>query len=141
MFPAISYEDKDELKTKLRNICNKYGKVKIPKNIRDVIDNLMKRDDILLLKQDKGKGIVILDRTIYNEKCLDMLNTEQFKNLNKDPTRPTERKLQSLQRKIKPSLPDNVYRNLYPTGSSPGKFYGLAKFHKLKESDGVDKVP
>ena len=96
MFPAISYEDKDELKTKLRNICNKYGKVKIPKNIRDVIDNLMKRDDILLLKQDKGKGIVILDRTIYNEKCLDMLNTEQFKKLNKDPTRPIERKLQSL---------------------------------------------
>ena len=44
-------------------------------------------------------------------------------------------------RKIKTSLPENVYRQLYPTGSSSGRFYGLAKVHKLKEDDGIDELP
>ena len=72
---------------------------------------------------------------------MNLLNSEQFKKLDKDPTRPTERKLQSLLRKIKTNLPENVYRQLYPTGSSAGKFYGLAKVHKLKEGDGIEKLP
>ena len=28
-------------------------------------------------------------------------------------------------------MPQNVYSKLYPSGSSPGKFYGTAKTHKL----------
>ena len=140
-FPVLPNEDKDELKTKLRNICNKYVKTKIPKEKQTVVDALTKRDDIILLKQDKGKGIVILDKSTYTNKCLELLNSTQFKRLDKDPTRPTERKLQSMLRKIKPNLPDNMYRQLYPTGSSPGKFYGLAKVHKLNQGDGVEKLP
>ena len=34
-----------------------------------------------------------------------------------------------------------MYRNLYPTGSSPGKFNGLLKCHQLIECIGVDKLP
>ena len=33
------------------------------------------------------------------------------------------------------------YKKLYPTGSTEGRFYGTAKNHKLKEGDGVDKLP
>jgi hypothetical protein len=29
----------------------------------------------------------------------------------------------------------------YPTGSSPGKFYGAAKVHKLKQGESVDNLP
>jgi len=58
---------------------NKYEKIKIPKGKKDVINNLMKRDDIVLLKQDKGKGIVILDKTKYTEKCLKCLTQTDSK--------------------------------------------------------------
>ena len=52
-----------------------------------------------------------------------------------------ERKVQNLLRKIKSKLPDNTYQELYPTGSRPGQFYGLAKIHKLKENERIDEIP
>ena len=82
-----------------------------------------------------------MDRTDYIQKCNDLLSSSQFKLLETDPTRPTERKLQSLLRKIKPKIPEHLYKQLYPTGSCPGKFYGTAKIHKLKNGDGIDKLP
>ena len=33
-----------------------------------------------------------------------------------------------------------MYKRLYPTSSTPGSFYGIAKVHKLKEREGVDKL-
>ena len=53
----------------------------------------------------------------------------------------TERKVQNVLRKIKSKFPPNEYKQLYPTGSSPGKFYGTAKIHKLSQGDQVDKLP
>ena len=38
-------------------------------------------------------------------------------------------------------LSENEYKQLYPTGSAPGKFYGTAKIHKLKENDDVNQLP
>ena len=38
-------------------------------------------------------------------------------------------------------MPKEVYQKLYPTGSSPGKFYGTAKIHKLQPNQGVDELP
>ena len=53
----------------------------------------------------------------------------------------TERKVQNVLRKIKSTFSPNEYKQLYPTGSSPGKFYGTAKIHKLSQGDQVDKLP
>ena len=33
-----------------------------------------------------------IDRNRYTNKCLNILNTEQFQKLNRDPTKPTEAK-------------------------------------------------
>ena len=83
-----------------------------------------------------------MNRTDYNSKCNNLLSTKQFKQLKDDPTRPIECKMQSLLRKIKSKLPDEeTYKKLYPTGSAPGKFYGTAKVHKLKDGEQVDKLP
>ena len=39
---------------------------------RKIISDSSKRDDILL-KQDKGRGGVVMDRSKYTAKCLEML--------------------------------------------------------------------
>ena len=70
-----------------------------------------------------------------------MLQTPQFTKLDTDPTKTTEKKVQNLLRKIKAQLPDGIYKKLYPSGSQPGLFYGLAKVHKLKECEGVGQLP
>ena len=74
-----------------------------------------------------------MDRNMYTNKCFDLLDNEQFKYLDNDPTSKTEGKVQRLLRSIKSKLPEKVYKTVYPTGSRPGKFYGTAKLHKLTE--------
>ena len=46
----------------------------MPCEYRRITVNLSKNDSILLMKQDKGRG-VIMDENKYTEKCLEMLNT------------------------------------------------------------------
>ena len=82
-----------------------------------------------------------MKRQKYTEKCLQMLTANQFVKLNSDPMKTTERKVQNVLRKIKSRFSPNECKQLYPTGSSPGKFYGTAKIHKLSQGDQVEKLP
>ena len=70
-----------------------------------------------------------------------ILNTKQFFKLQKDPTKNIEMKIQKAVRKIKNKLSPKEYLNIYPTGSSPGKFYGTAKKHKLTPTRTIDDLP
>ena len=95
----------------------------------------------MLLRQDKGRGIVIIDRNRYTNKYLNILNTKQFRKLDKDPTKPTEAKIQRALRKIKNHLSNQEYMRIYPTGSAPQKFYGTAKKHKIPANGTISYLP
>ena len=56
------------------------------------------------MKQDKRSAAVIMDKTKYQEKCLALLNTNQFVKLNRDPTKQIETKIQRVLRKIKSNI-------------------------------------
>ena len=102
---------------------------------KKVIDRLSKNNNIIIIKQDKERGVVILDRPKYIDRCLPMVATKNFSKLEYDPTSKLESKVQRTLRKIKSKLPENVYKKLYPTGSYPGKFYGNAKVPKLSNKN------
>ena len=70
-----------------------------------------------------------------------LLNTKQFEKLDNDPTKTADGKIQRMLRKIKPKLPEHEYKVLYPSGSSPGKFYGTAETHKVLENGNIDQLP
>ena len=118
------------LKTKLRTACEQYNNISVPYKERE-ISKLKKNQNIMLLHQDKGTGIVIIDRNRYTNKCLNILNTEQFRKLDRDPTKPIEAKIRSAVRKIKSHLSNQEYMRISPTASAPGKFYGTVKKHKI----------
>ena len=127
-----------QTKANLRNTCDKYTKIiKVPYKYRKVVKKLSETKDIAILKVDKGRGVVSMNRYKYAEKSLQMLNTNQFVTLNSDPTKTTERKVENVKLKFSP----NKYKQLYPTGSYPGKLYGTAKTHKLSQGDQVEKRP
>ena len=42
---------------------------------------------------------------------------------------------------MKSKLSINEYKQIYPTGSSPGKLYGRAKIRKLFDRYGIEKLP
>ena len=66
-----------------------------------VLKSLQRNKDISILKKDKGRGAVILDKLVYIDKCTALLNTHQFKKLTSDPTKNHEAKIQRKVRKIK----------------------------------------
>ena len=79
------------------------------------------------MKAVKGRGVVIVSKSKYQEKYLTLLNSEQFVRLNEDPTKANERKVQIMLRKIKPNLTDQEYKGLYSSGSPPGNYLRYSK--------------
>ena len=85
---SIPESELAQIKTKLRNSCEKYCNVKVPKHQKNVINNLMKSNDIvIIIKQDKGRGVVIMDKNKYTEKGLTILSMKQFQKLKLNPTK------------------------------------------------------
>ena len=93
------------------------------------------------MKAGKGRTVVIMNKSKYLEKCLTLLNSEQFVGINEGPTKTNERKVQRMLCEIKRNLTDQECKRLYPSGSGLGKFYGTAKLHKSSINDGIDKLP
>ena len=129
------------LKTKLRSTCEKYSKIHVPYKYKKIIDQLSRNKGLCILKQDKGCSVVLMDRTKYTNKCLEILETNQFTKLNHDPTKLVQEKIQQLFRKFKSRLSQKQYYQLYPTGSCAGKFYGTAKIHKLPPHGNISNFP
>ena len=92
------------------------------------------------MKQDKGNGVVIMNKPKYHDKCLEVLYNDQITKLNHDPTKKIEAKIQRVLWKTKTNLTSQEYSRLYPTGSCPGIFYGTANIHKILPTDNVDKL-
>ena len=63
---------------------------------RKIINELRKQEDIAVLKADKGRGIVIMNKDKYHEKCLELLETEQLQKLSHDPTKQPRGKYKTL---------------------------------------------
>ena len=116
----IPEETLTNIKTKLRSSCEKYYNKKTPYKYKKVIFNLSRNSSIIVLKQDKERGVVIMNRPKYLEKCYTILDSNQFSKLDQDPTCYMENKVQRTLRKVKSMMPQNVYSKLYPSGSCPG---------------------
>ena len=68
-----------------QNTLRKHGTLK----------KLRTRKDIVIVRRDKGSGVVILDRDIYDRKILEIINdTTKFKKVEKNLTLTRERQLQ-----------------------------------------------
>ena len=52
-----------------------------------------------------------------------------------------KRKFKRNSRKIKQKVPKDIYTKVHPTGSSPAKFCGTSKIHKLPIHGTVDDLP
>ena len=67
--------------------CPKFNRINVPYRYRQIIRNLSNNEKIKVLKQDTGRGVVIMDNSQYMKKCLNMLNNENFIKLTDDSTK------------------------------------------------------
>lgn len=73
-----------------------------------MIKNLSKNESICIIKQDKGRGVVIIDKSSYIRKCESLLLSDKFTHLSQKENR--------------------VFN---PHASKPEKFYSTAKVQKV----------
>ena len=91
-----------------------------------ILRNLRKNKDIVVTKPDKGYGVVILDRKLYNNAMEEIISdSSKFKKLNEDPTLKREASLQRFLRKLKQKnfFNEIEYDKLYPSDSPPALWY------------------
>ena len=74
----------------------------------------------MVLKQDKCRGVIVRNIQIgskkYKGKYLNLLDPDNFIQLENDPTKTIEREIQRSIRKIKNTLTEQKYSRFYPTG-------------------------
>ena len=58
----------------------------------------------MIMRQDKGRGVVITNKTKYQEKCLVLLNANEFEKPNRDLTKQIETNISRVLRKIKTNI-------------------------------------
>ena len=101
-----SEETKSQIKVHLSYLANSYfyNYKPSPRILRQhrVLRNLRKNKDIVITKPDKGNGVVILDRKLYNNAIEEIISdTFKLENFNEYPTLKCEASLQRFSRKLK----------------------------------------
>ncbi|CAF1625156.1 unnamed protein product, partial [Didymodactylos carnosus] len=102
-------------------------------NFKKVLRNLSNDNSIVIYKLDKGRGVVILDKSEYIEKMNDIVNDmTAFKRITIKPTISKEDKLTRLllQLRKRGFINDAEYKLARPVGSRFARLYGLPKVHK-----------
>ena len=142
-----SEETKSQIKAHLSYLANSYfyNYKPCPHILRQhqILQNLRKNKYIVITKPDKGNGVVILDRTLYNNAIEEIiLDTSKFEKLSEDPTLKHEASLQRFLRKLKQKnlFTEVEYDKLYPSGCAPAHIYGTPKMRKFSSSDSFPKL-
>ena len=60
------------------------------------------------MKQDKGRGMVIMDKSKYQEKCLMILDNDNLKTLDHDPTKKTGKNTTNFTKNEKHIIPTRI---------------------------------
>ena len=120
-------------KARKKNKIDKVPLSNITKEERQAIKTLKADKEILILPADKGRSVVLLDKSEYNEKCEALLSdTSTYKRERRDPTAMLTTKIINHLKDLKQSgaITWQQYSDLYPTMAVTPKFYCLPKIHK-----------
>ena len=133
------------MKADLSHLANSYySSYKPTKNTlkkHGILKRLKNNRNIVIMTPDKGNGVVVMDRTTYNQRMYELMNDDtKFRKLSKDPTMLREGQLQRFLRKIQKNknfFTKTDYDSIYPVGSQPSRLYGLPKLHKVKSASDI----
>ena len=133
----------DKLRTNLRTIAHKYFYGFKPENNPvfskkdfSILKNLSNHPNIIITSPDKGRGIVIMNKSDYINKINDILSDKtKFTIIDRDVqalTRSLQDRINNFLRELKKKniISESDYTRCYASGSDVGYLYGLVKTHK-----------
>ena len=103
------------------------------------LKSLQQNKNIIILRADKGRATVALDKEDYIKKCNDHLTSRPYTKLKKEPVSSIVSKVTKKLIELRDNMliEQQEYFKLKPTGKQPPRFYGLPKIHK----DGIPVRP
>ena len=136
----IPEDFKDNIKVYLNSFmiaCKNICSTKMNQFFHKTLSLLSRDKTIKVCKFDKGTGVVIMNSSDYFSK-LDKIVSDKSKfqevPVKESKPHPIIAKENSvkyyLETYLMPFIPEDLYRKLVPSGSQPGKLYGLCKVHK-----------
>jgi len=133
---SLSEAEKNNVRKQVAHVLDKHpwhkDEEQLHHNIVQTIQQIKRRNNIIITKADKGNVTVIMDRSDYNKKISTMLFTFPYKIIKKDPTLSYENSIKStishLYNSNKISL--DLLKYLKPFNSKCPHFYGCPKSHK-----------
>ena len=138
--------DASRVKAELSHLCNAYYYNYSPSATtlkkHRILKRLKSNSNIVIMKPDKGNGVVILDRVVYEKSIHNIIDDRsKFTKLQQDVTIKREKQLQRFLRELKQDnfFTETQYKRIYPNGSKPALIYGLPKMHKSFTSEGFPK--
>ena len=72
--------------------------------VTDITTKLSRNNSIKVLKQEKRRRVIVIDRKTYTTKCLNLLNIYSFIQLGHEPRNVIKEKMQKSIRKIKKKI-------------------------------------
>ena len=123
-------ELRGETKSILKNI--QPPRPNISKEEANVIQELKRDKEKIILTTHNGVSMVLLDKEDYIKKSEDLLKQNTYRELVVEPTNKYKNKLINLLKTIKSEggMNNNTYKRLYTTGAVSPKYYGLPKIHE-----------
>ena len=109
------------LMNKLSFNSNKYLLDSLPRNLKSSCNTLWSQTSMWSL-------IKRLNEMLYDSSKFKKLNVKPGKEINF--LLQQEDRLTNFLKKVKKSISEQLYKELYPRGSQPGIMYGLSKIHK-----------
>ena len=74
----LTSHEKDALKSKIQRTCENYINIPSKSQFEEIIKKLTKNKNIVILRQDKGKGTVLMNKSKYVEKYLETPGNSEF---------------------------------------------------------------
>ncbi|XP_076031088.1 uncharacterized protein LOC143019335 [Oratosquilla oratoria] len=98
--------------------------------LKEAARQLRENEKIIIRKADKSSCYVILDKSVYIEKCRDILQDHsKFKLISRNPTENLKKKLNNLITGVNAEIGGTKFSKLVGD-FQPGYFYGNVKTHK-----------
>ena len=107
-----------------------WDELNISKEKHVALKSLSANKDLIVQKSDKGNSVVLLNRNDYIKRLNEMLSdSSKFKKLNIKLGKEInfllqqEDRLTNFLKKVKRSISEQLYKELYPRGLQPGIMY------------------
>ena len=139
----VTPKDADQLpafRADLVSLSHSYGRERIEHSSflpshREALLKLKRNPNLLILRPDKGSGVIIMDRDQYVSKMETILSDDtKFKKDQRqfDETNKKDKAIISSLKKLRNEgvLSPSEYKRLYPRGSTIPRLYGIPKTHK-----------